>query len=268
MGIHKNAAFLRHELVTRLVRKRHGGFIELSEAWEEAAGEFHAFPPPRSKSTIQRWMLGGVPAKRPRTDKVVRRTDWQLFALCGLLDVDPLAIFDFKRNGYFSLFAKIRQLVYLGERALGGLGPLLEMFRPADDWPSSEIARACFRRSWNVREFSNADDWQKPDYALVKTVFGRKNCDSPLAVHVAYRRSNSPDTMWRYYGTVLAVDGTLELYNEGGDFQTMAQVKDREVRFRTYYGGRPVEWRIASLHDFSLDIEMPFNDPETIGFNW
>lgn len=213
-------------------------------------------------------MLDGVPAKRPNTDKVARRTDWQLFALCGLLDVDPLAIIVFERNGYFSRFAKIRQLVYLGERALGGLGPLLEMFRPADHWPSNEIATDCFRRSWHAHEFSNADGWRSSEYALVKTVFENRGYQSPHAVHIAYRRLNSPDTMWRYYGTVLAIDGTLELYSEGGDFQTMAQVKDQEIRFRTYYGGRSVEWRLASLHDFSIDIEMPANDLETIGFNW
>jgi len=74
--------------------------------------------------------------------------------------------------------------------------------------------------------------------------------------------------MWRYYGTVIAVDGQLILYNESGGHQEMRQAENNEIRFRTYYGGRPVEWRIAGLHDFSTELEMPYNDMNTIGFNW
>jgi hypothetical protein len=74
--------------------------------------------------------------------------------------------------------------------------------------------------------------------------------------------------MWRYYGTVIAVDGRLDLYNEAGGHQHMPQADKNEIRFRTYYGGRDVEWRVASLHEFSADFEFPFNDMSTIGFNW
>ena len=74
--------------------------------------------------------------------------------------------------------------------------------------------------------------------------------------------------MWRYYGTVLADDQKLKLYNEGGDYQQMQQVENDEIRFRTYFGGRPVEWRIVSLHDFLCTYELPFNDKKTIGFDW
>lgn len=74
--------------------------------------------------------------------------------------------------------------------------------------------------------------------------------------------------MWRYYGTVLAIERKLELYNESGDYQFMEQVEDDEIRFRTYFGGRPVEWRIVSLHEFSVEKVFPYNDMTTIGFNW
>jgi hypothetical protein len=74
--------------------------------------------------------------------------------------------------------------------------------------------------------------------------------------------------MWRYYGTVLSVDSKLELYTESGDYQSMRQMSEDEIRFRTYYGGRPVVWRVASLHEFIMEMEFPFNDMRTIGFNW
>jgi hypothetical protein len=53
----------------------------------------------------------------------------------------------------------------------GGLAPLLEMYRPADVWPSDEIARKCYGRPWFHYEFTNADRWQTTDYVLVKVKF-------------------------------------------------------------------------------------------------
>ena len=152
--------------------------------------------------------------------------------------------------------------------SMGGLTPFMEMYRPGDNWPSDAIAQACYGRPWFAAQLTNEDAWQSTDYILVKTRFSGEVGCQPRAVHVAYRRVRVPDTMWRYYGTVIAVDGQLRLYNESGGHQEMQQVENNEIRFRTYYGGRPVEWRIASLHNFSTIFEMPFNDMNTIGFNW
>jgi hypothetical protein len=144
----------------------------------------------------------------------------------------------------------------------------MEMYRPGDNWPSDAIADACYGRRWFASEFTNADGWMTTDYILVKVCFSEEVGSQPRAVHVAYRRVHAPDTMWRYYGTVTAVDGRLELFNESGGHQNMKQVANNEIRFRTYYGGRAVEWRVASLHAFSVELELPFNDMDTIGFNW
>lgn len=269
MGIPKKPVFLRQDLTSRLVKEIHGGFIEMAVAWEEMAEERPNFPRPKAKSTIQRWLPNGVPVKRPNPESPKDEgSDLQLFGFCALLDVDPLAIFDYKRNGYFSSFSVIRQLVYFGQRALGGLAPLLEMYRPGDVWPSDEIALACYGRQWFAHEFTNAEDWKRTDYILVKVKFLKPIQDRPRSVHIAYRRIGVPDTMWRYFGTVLSIDEKLQLYNESGDYQSMDQIEQDEIRFRTYYGGRPVEWRIVSLHEFKVSKEFPFNDMKTIGFNW
>lgn len=116
--------------------------------------------------------------------------------------------------------------------------------------------------------FSNKENWQSTSYVLVKARFSSRANNQPRAVHIVYRRIGVPDTMWRYYGTVIAVDGQLKLYNESGGHQFMRQVNGDEIRFRTYYGGRAVEWRTASLYKFKLEQEFPFDDLTTIGFNW
>lgn len=253
--------FLRQDLTNRLVQEAYGGFDELSAEWEETVKTSPLFPEPKQRSTIYRWLIKGVPAG---TDT----SEFQMIALCALLDVDPLILFDFEKNGFFSKFAKLRRLIQLGKYSLGGLAPLLELLSPDDVWPSERIAKLCYGRSWFSHQFKNAEDWNSADYILVKVQFIEQLKSHPLAVHIAYRRTTSPDTMWRYYGSVLAMDGELKLYNENGDYQTMEQVNPGEIQFRTYFGGRPVEWRIVSLHDFSIEKDYPFNDMKIIGFNW
>lgn len=253
--------FLRQDLAARLVHDLHGGYDELAAAWEIQTANVAGFPSARQRSSLYRWVSNGVPTSRDGTDH-------RFFALCGLLDADPLSLFDFDKNGYFSKFALIRKMIYYGRASFGGVATILHMYRPADGWPSDSVAQACFGRSWYSHQLSNRDNWNNLDYILLKVQFTDGRDSHPRAVHIAYRRFGVPDTMWRYYGTVLAIDGRLELYNESGTFQSMDQVSRDEVRFRTYYGGRPVEWRVASLHKFELQTEFPFRDDSTIGFTW
>jgi hypothetical protein len=258
MGSPRAHTPLRKEMLERLYKEKYGNYIALSNAWSDKADRNSRFPKPRAQQTINKWLIsGGVPTLND-----------QLFGLCSLLDVDPLAILDYERSGYFSKFATLRQLVYLAPDRLGGLFPIFKMYRPGDDWPSSKVAHDFFGRAWCAHEFTNEDNYATTDYILVKAQFDACLTYRPLAVHIAYKRVGVPDTMWRPYGSVLAIDGTLHLYNESGSYQSMQQATDHEIRFRTYYGGRPVKWRVASLHGFRVALEFPFNDMSTIGFNW
>lgn len=90
----------------------------------------------------------------------------------------------------------------------------------------------------------------------------------PRAVHIAYRRRNSSDTMWRFYGTVIADGDRIELYSEGGVLQDMPRTESQTIPFRAYFGSRPVEWRAASLHAFDLATEFPCHDESAVSFVW
>lgn len=258
------AIFLRQELTSRLIHTLHGGFDQLAAAWEELAESRPGFPKPKQRSSVYRWLMNGVPTKRHWG----RSPDLQYFGLCALLDVDPLAIFDFERNGYFSRFSAIREALYIGPQRLGSLASIVEMYRPGPNWPSDLVATKCYGRNWFASEFTSREDWQLNCYFLVRAVFDLPTNTFPRGVHIAYRLKESIDRMWRYYGTVLAVDGDLHLYSENGDYQTMRGAAQMEIKFRTYFSGRAVQWRVASLHSFSLDIEMPFDDVNVIGFKW
>lgn len=262
-------AYLDKDLTLRLIHEIHGGLDEIAAAWEERHDELRGFPEPKQRSSIYRWITHGVPGRTgAKLAWVENKRDLQIFGLCALLNVDPLCIFDFHRNGYFSRFPIIRQAIYLGARALGGLSPVFEMFKPGDNWPSDSIVQACYGRKWYATHLTNANDWENLNYILVKAKFAEKPGSFPRAVHIAYRRTVDSDTMWRYYGTVIHIGGMLKLYNESGGYQEMDAVYADEIRFRTYYGGRPVIWRIASLHEFSVSTEYPHSDIKTIGFQW
>jgi hypothetical protein len=252
---------LRLDLVKRLAHSMYGGYDQLTAAWEDRCENDPSSPRAKQRASLYRWEKAGVPTRRDGSDH-------QYFALCGLLDVDPLAIFDFQKNGYFSRFAKIRQLVYIGRTQLGGIATLLDMYRPSDFWPSDAIATKCFGHPWHAQHLTNHSEWDNTNYILIKCFFGPSTREVPRAVHVAYRRIGVPDTMWRYYGTVLAVDGKLELYSESGSYQESMQLTPDEVCFRTYFGGRPVEWRLASIHQFTIKTEYPCQSEGIVTFKW
>jgi hypothetical protein len=230
------------------------GFVS---AWEHLSETRKGFPAPRQKSTIYRWFKEGLPS---RGDEIV--------AFCALVDVDPLTLFDYRRNGYFSNFAKLRMYLQRGLAAAGVFSPLYRMYRPGPYWPANDMARRCYGRDWFGVEFDNGDNWRTTEYVQVKATFSDATHSHPRAVHIAYRRRNSPDTMWRFYGTVIAVGERIELYSEGGAFREMPRAESQAIPFRTYFGGRPVEWRVASLHPFDLTTRFPCQDESIVSFEW
>ena len=248
---------LRQDVATLALAQVEGGLDGLVGAWQALAEDNEDVVRPRQKSTIYRWLKKGVPGGGE-----------EVLAICGLLDVDPLALFDYQRNGYFDRFATLRRNIQLGLSKIGVLAPLYALYQPGPFWPSDGLAERYWSRPWCRQEFTNQADWTSSDYVLVTARFHQPPQGQPRAVHIAYRRLGSRDTMWRFYGSVIALEGELHLYSESGDHQIMGQVNKDEIRFRTYFGGRPVEFRLASLHAAEIELEFPYNDPETIGFEW
>lgn len=257
MRISLLAIFLRQDLISQQIGRYNGGLDTVIGRWTAHAEDNEDYVRPRQRASIYRWVKDGIPAKGE-----------EVLAICGLLDVDPLAVFDYQRNGYFSNFATIRRNVQLGLYMIGALAPIYQLYQPGPYWPSDALAKRYWMRPWFSSEFSNEDDWSDPAYVLVNATFVETTDDQPRAVHVAYRRLGSRDTMWRYYGTVVRIGDQLQLYSESGDFQTMEARQENQIQFRTYFGGRPVEFRIASLHSFKIGLDYPCSDKSIVGFEW
>lgn len=229
------------------------------------------FPPAPGRSTLYDWIADGFPSIKKWKSKGVENTRfYQIIAFCALIDVDPLAMFDLERNGYGSRFAEIRKLIQRKVGALGALEPLYDLFAPDEEWPNGFLAKRFWGRDWHSIEFDNRKEFQSHDDALLKVCFEKRPGGAPRCVHIAYRRwdTRDIDTMWRFYGTVVSIDRRNELFNEGGVHKIMKALDSIDLAFRTHFGGRKVEFKLASIHPFNLEIDFPFNDKSIIGFEW
>jgi hypothetical protein len=125
-------------------------------------------------------------------------------------------------------------------------------------------------RPWHTEEFDNTIEHKSHSYALLKFNFSKPSNGNPRAVHIAYRRwsTRESDSMWRYYGTVIAIDDRIELYNENAVHLKMHRSNDDLIEFRTFFGGRRVQFKVASLHAFAMEKLYPFDNMSVIGFDW
>lgn len=276
-GFSAERLYFRRDRVKKLLDSANIQLETLIVDWEERAAELGVTcPPAPSRSTINSWMADGFPGfKRTRknadTGKVeINPKFYQALMFCSLLDVDPLAIFDLERNGYKSRFGKFRKAIQYGFGGLGAYAPLFEMYAPDEIWPNDDLLRKYWNKNWCSFEFDNKNYFKSNDYCLIKVNFDNSPRELPRAVHISYRRwdVHRKDTMWRFYGSVVANGNNLELFNEGGFYAEMQRLPGSDIQFRTYFGGRNVEFRLVSLHEFSWEPEFPFNDMEVIGFEW
>lgn len=257
--------YLRRQLVERLIERDHANVDGLVDEWGRRESEREDYPHCRERATIYHWLSKGVPTPRGRGRHLI-------FALCGLLDTDPMALLDYEKNRFFKDFTKIRMSLYMfTERVFksgaSNFAPLIDMFMPGPSWPSAAMSELYYGRDWFATEFDNTGHEQGSNYGLIKVRFVELEGHPVRSVHIAYRRRGSNDRMWRYYGLVNLIGDCLELYTEGGEHQAMMCITNGEIWFRTSFGYRPVEFRLASLHEFTYTTEIS-NDMTIIGFNW
>lgn len=237
--------FLDTALIHRIFDDRFGGIANFADDWTER-GE------PRTVSTIYAWLKNGLPTQRDT-----------VFSFFGALGVDPIAVIDLDRSKLPKNFGRLRTAFMLGGVNAGGFGPLFELYRPSAGWPDEDLLQRHFNRQWTLFEFGHAAEDIKNTYATL-TVRGHASepPDWPRAYHIAYRRRSNADGLWRPYGTVASRAKEAILVHENGDIQqeSMPVQSCHQLRFKTYFGPSPVEFRLASMHPFSFHMD-PEDDP-------
>ena len=100
-GFHADRLYFRRDRIKNVLDHADSKLEMLCAEWEDFAAENgESIPPAPSRSTINSWVADGFPGfKRSRKNSSTGLTEvtpkfYQALVFCGLLDVDPLAIFD------------------------------------------------------------------------------------------------------------------------------------------------------------------------------
>lgn len=243
--------FLRKADTLDLISRKFGSVAEFAREWA-AADETAA----KDRTSIYRYL-----------DKGISSATMAIFELCGALDVDPVALLDLERGKMLGEFEKLRLSFYYGGPAIKKLKPLIPMFMPGPEWPSNEIPTKHYGRPWYDRQFTHDAEGETGKYALLKIDEGPDVEDYvPLAFHFAYRRLGATDRSWRPYGSVIHLSPITTLISESGDFQQAEETSAGSVHAETHFGEGPAEFKVISLHQFSVEIEFPSTAENVVCF--
>lgn len=245
-------------LVRELIETRFGSVDAFAVEWEhriearkQRSGEA------RDRATIYRWLKQGMPSKRH-----------DLFGLAAALDIDPIALLRTDADYVRQNFPRERFLFQIGRTSRSKLHPFWEVFMPSPYWPSEEIPKTYFGRTWSKYQFAHEAVDVLNVFAGVRiTPVACVGTQRPRVFLFAYRRAGAVDTLWRPYGVVIHRHDCTRLISENGAYQEMPHsAVTPDCLVETYFGLGAAEFQIASLHGFSASLAVPSNDLMAVRF--
>lgn len=249
---------LRRELVRVLIERRFSSVGDLVVAWEERvhSGAQKAGKA-RDRATIYRWLDKGLPSNRS-----------DIFGFAAMLDVDPVALLDISEEYIRNSYGRERRLFQLGMANRSPLAAFWPIYTPGPGWPNAEVSHPYYGRDWCTADFAHDPANIANVYAAVR--LRSAAADDPIiprAYHFAYRRTGSPDRMWRPYGTVVGYESEVSLLMENGTYQRQPDARSPStVVAETWFGLGPAEFRVASLHEFEVAVLMPSEEHRVVRF--
>jgi hypothetical protein len=236
--------YVDQPLVSALIERHHGSIDVFSARWATIAPQFA-----KGRSTIYRWLESGISGSRN-----------EFYSFCSFLNVDPLAILDYERIGYFSRFYRLRIAFQHGLMRSSAWLDFAAIYLPSNDWPSDQEARRFWPAGWHRKSFVADNPAGTEGYARLKVAYEPDPGEVPRCALVAYRRLFPREEMWRPYGWIISDKGGARLFSENGYHASDSTRADGQAAFRTHFGTAPVEFRIASLHQFAVDVDFPCED--------
>jgi hypothetical protein len=243
-------------LLKSLIEDRYGSVDDFAVAWEERVKDKRQCRgQARDRNTIYRWLKKGIPS----------RVD-DLFGVCAALDVDPVSLLPLSKDFIADKFARERLRIQLNPSRLSDLAPFNAIFMPGVSWPNNEMPTCFYGRKWyaEVREH---------DPGVVSGVYAAFHLSAapsdgwPRVFHFAWRRTNALDQMWRPYGTVIRFSDEVQLVSESGYFRVVTIGCAAEPTIvETYFGAGPAVFTVASLHPFSLSVDVPSRASRAVRF--
>ena len=246
------------ERVQKLIEIQYGSVDELAAAWSARYdADPHSVIRPRDRSTIYKWLEAGLPTKKD-----------VIYGFCALLDVDPIGIIESSRAFIEKNFAKERRAFQMSDKEDTILAPFRVVYLPGWRWPNMAIAKRRYAREWCVANFVHqADDITNVYAALSLRTVAELPEYHPRVFHFAYQQKHAIDRLWRPYGVIIGIGDRVRLIAESGNWQEASSAEFRQTAIvETFFGPRPTLFRIASIHDFTYEIEAPTSAEGVVRF--
>lgn len=247
------------QLVHAMVEERFGSVDNLCAAWTvQHQNDPKRALKPRDRSTVYKWLDTGLPAKPDI-----------LFGFCSLLDVDPIGIVQSDKDFIEQNFAKERRAFQVSEKGDTVLAPFRVIYFPWWSWPNQKISNKYFHRDWFVEEFLYEPGNIANVYAgLLLSTRGDLSISRPHVYHIAYQQKNAIDRLWRPYGVIISRGQAIRLISESGDWQEIVVRADSPYApVETFFGPRATRFRLASLHEFAMSVQVPSRFEQAVRFH-
>lgn len=236
-----DGALLRGIIGTRFQR----GVDQLLEEWDARQDNFCKKRPP-DRSTIYRWLNGGLP-----------HSSHGLLTLCGLLDVDPFCVLQLESQEERNKAVEVLTLSYMHENwDQPALAYIKDFLGRQAIWPPRKLSTAFFGREWFTEDFEH-DPAIRADYYCLIELRSRegRQLKVPHVFHFSFRHPTLFGGRWLQYGIVIKTARSVTLLHINGYSDSYELCNANLARVETRFGSGPAVFRVASLHDFALEIK-------------
>lgn len=201
-----------------------------------------------SGATVHRWLTGALP-----------QTADALWKLCGLLNVDPIAVLDHRSidsKESDHLLSAYQRDAWARYKSFSYLKDFLGRHAA---WPPKVYQQTYFPdRAWCIREFEHTSDSRTNYYQAVRVVAEGSDMHAfPIALHIAFKQRGRFADRWLEYGVISIEEDTAHSFHiDGGASSRIRIESDRLVYFETFFGPEAASFRVASLHLFELELAV------------
>jgi hypothetical protein len=227
----------REALRERLQRLFQGNISAVAAAWPHNQTQPH-------RSTILRWFSGDT----------LPRTEENLLSLAAALDLDPFALWHLAPATFPAFCARIFEAASSGNwnRIMSGLAFVGQFVLPSKNWPPIRLVRDYYGKEWVLAEFS-FPAMNHRDYFESLLIVPRAPTAGDQVWHFAWRPAL--DAPWRPYGFVRLFGTDLRLFSFTGLSAQAILSEPSSFCVETWIGPGSAHFRVASIHDFSLQTD-------------
>jgi hypothetical protein len=175
--------------------------------------------------------------------------------LAAALDVDPFALLAVPSGEMREAIDELLELVQR-DSLPAPLSFANGFFGRQKTWPPADFAAQHYGREWETREFAHDPAARKNFYQTIEIVgTGDGLARRAQVFHFAYRQQHLFAARWLQYGSVIRFGRMALLRHINGHAEERRLLSsDVPAVVETWFGPAAVDFRVASLHPFTLAV--------------